>query len=80
MKKRFNEASEVDSYNELRSEDKKKVDAAWVAGYVNPEDVPESAKKPDTEDKGEKQKAGDKRKTNVDVDTSQHKRGLHDVV
>lgn len=46
MKKSLNESSDLDGYEDLTPEDKLKVDAAWEAGHVADEDIPESARKP----------------------------------
>lgn len=57
MKKSFSSSSELDGYDELRPEDKAKVDTAWEAGHVADEDIPESAKKPaGEEDKDDEEK------------------------
>lgn len=45
IKSRIESASELDGYEDLTPEDKEKVDKAWEAGEVAPEDIPESAKK-----------------------------------
>lgn len=55
MKKSFNEASELDGYDDLNPEDKEKLDKAWEVGHVADEDIPESAKKPAGEE-GEEEK------------------------
>ena len=46
MKKSFSDASELDGFDDLKEEDQERVTAAWEAGKVAPEDIPESAKKP----------------------------------
>jgi hypothetical protein len=46
----LNEASDLDGYDDLSSEDKERVDKAWEDGHVADEDIPESAKKPVGED------------------------------
>jgi Poly(ADP-ribose) polymerase and DNA-Ligase Zn-finger region len=56
LKKTFSEASEVDGYDDLSSEDRKKLDNAWEEGHVADEDIPESAKKTTGEDDEEKPK------------------------
>lgn len=50
LKKSLNEASDLDGYDDLSSEDKERVDKAWEDGHVADEDIPESAKKPVGED------------------------------
>jgi hypothetical protein len=47
--------SDLDGYDDLKPEDKAKVDKAWEEGKVAPEDIPESAKKP----QGEEEEEGD---------------------
>ena len=49
MKKKFEEASELDGYEDLNEDDRAKVTKAWVDGHVAEEDIPESAKKPEAE-------------------------------
>jgi hypothetical protein len=45
MKKTFEDASELDGYDDLRPEDQEKVNKAWEEGQVADEDIPESARK-----------------------------------
>ncbi|KAG6899853.1 hypothetical protein C0993_006197 [Termitomyces sp. T159_Od127] len=74
MKKSFSSSSELDGYDDLRPEDKAKVDAAWEAGHVADEDIPESAKKPagqeneDDEEKPKKKAGAKKAKKDEDED------------
>jgi hypothetical protein len=57
------DAADLDGYELLNDDDKARVDAAWAAGAVADEDVPESARKADAEgdddgeDKPKKRKA-----------------------
>jgi len=44
MKKNFEDASELDGYEDLRPEDQEKVNKAWEDGQVADEDIPESAR------------------------------------
>ena len=55
MKKSFEEADELDGFEELKDEDQEKIRTAWQEGHVADEDVPETARKPakDGEDEGE---------------------------
>lgn len=46
MKNQFSESSELDGYEDLKPEDKQKVDTAWKSGHVAEEDIPQSARKP----------------------------------
>lgn len=47
MKKSFEEASELDGYEDLTDADKGKIDTAWVDGKVADEDIPATARKAD---------------------------------
>ena len=49
MKKTFEQADELDGFEELNEADQARVTAAWEAGHVAEEDVPESARKPEKE-------------------------------
>jgi hypothetical protein len=42
--------SDLDGYDDLKPEDKEKVNKAWEEGKVAEEDIPESAKKPQSDD------------------------------
>lgn len=76
MKNSFEEASELDGYDELKEEDQAKVVKAWEEGHVADEDIPESARKEgdgegdedDEEDKPKKKKAAPKKKKADDED------------
>lgn len=64
MKKSFENASELDGYEDLRPNDQEKIDKAWEDGAVADEDIPETARKPekegdeeDAEEKPKKKKA-----------------------
>ena len=64
MKESFNEADELDGFDELKPEDQERVQKAWEEGHVAPEDVPESAQGGDGEDDEEdkpKKKGGKKK-------------------
>ena len=50
MKNSFNDADELDGFDELNDEDQERVKKAWEDGRVAAEDVPETAKKGDGED------------------------------
>jgi hypothetical protein len=69
MKKNFEDASELDGYDDLRPEDQEKVNKAWEEGQVADEDIPESARKApknnsggETDEDEEKEKAKKKKK------------------
>jgi hypothetical protein len=51
--------SDLDGYDDLKPEDKEKVNKAWEEGKVAEEDIPESAKKP----QGDDEEADDDKKT-----------------
>lgn len=53
MKKSFEDASELDGYEELKAEDQARVTKAWEDGEVADEDIPPSARKPEGEDGAE---------------------------
>ncbi|KAF7975544.1 hypothetical protein HWV62_9383 [Athelia sp. TMB] len=77
MKKSFGEAAELDGYDELRAEDRARVDAAWAEGRVADADVPESARKPakdgedDAEEKPKKKRAPAKKKAKAASDAEE---------
>ena len=50
MRKSFDEADELDGFEELREEDKDKIRKAWTDGHVADEDIPDTARKPDEEE------------------------------
>ena len=70
MKKSFEGADELDGYEDLKPEDKEKVNKAFEEGHVADEDIPESAKKPDgdEEEKPKKKRAPAKKKAKKDDD------------
>lgn len=55
-KKQFEEASELDGYEELTPQDQAKITLAWVDGEVADADIPDSARKPEAEEDAEKPK------------------------
>ncbi|KAI0360416.1 zf-PARP-domain-containing protein [Trametes cingulata] len=67
MKNAFNEADELDGFDDLKEEDQERVKKAWEEGHVAPEDVPETARKAegeedeDEEDEKPKKKGGKKK-------------------
>jgi len=67
VKKSFEEASELDGYDDLNPEDQARVIKAYQEGHVADEDIPESARKPADEEGEEKpKKAGRKKKADDD--------------
>ena len=66
MKKKASEASDLDGFGDIRSEDQDKVVKAYEDGHVAEEDIPESVKKQDgDEDEKPKKKSGGKKTTKV---------------
>jgi hypothetical protein len=71
MKKKFENGSDLDGYEDLKPEDQAKIDKAWEVGHVAEEDIPESARKPAEDDDGEekpKKKTASRKKKNADAD------------
>ncbi|KAI0634798.1 poly polymerase and DNA-ligase Zn-finger region-domain-containing protein [Trametes polyzona] len=70
MKNAFDEADELDGFEDLKEEDQERVKKAWEEGHVAPEDVPETARKADGEegedDEEEKPKKGRGKKKDED--------------
>lgn len=69
MKNSFNEADELDGFDDLSEEDQDRIKKAWEDGHVAAEDVPETAKKADgedDEDEDKPKKKGGKKKAVVD--------------
>ncbi|KAL6301402.1 hypothetical protein BKA93DRAFT_901941 [Sparassis latifolia] len=50
MKKSFDEADDLDGFDDLKDEDQEKVRKAWEEGHVADEDIPETARKLASED------------------------------
>ncbi|KAF8956286.1 hypothetical protein BDZ97DRAFT_1671792 [Flammula alnicola] len=61
VKKNFEEASELDGFEDLKPEDQARVTKAWEVGEVADEDIPESARKPEGEEDEEKPKKAAKK-------------------
>ena len=53
MKNSFNDADELDGFDDLQDDDQDRVKKAWEDGRVAAEDVPETAKKADGGDEDE---------------------------
>ncbi|EIN08917.1 zf-PARP-domain-containing protein, partial [Punctularia strigosozonata HHB-11173 SS5] len=53
MKKSFEDPADLDGFEDLKEEDQEKVKQAYEDGRVAPEDVPESARKPEADDDDE---------------------------
>ena len=73
MKKSFEEASDLDGYEDLKPEDQARVIKAYQDGHVADEDIPESARKPADEEGEEKPKKGRKKKADDDEGESAEK-------
>ena len=71
MKKQFEESSELDGYEDLKPEDKEKIDKAWEAGKVADEDIPETARKPAAEGEAEEQEAKPKKRARKPKDEAE---------
>lgn len=74
MKNSFDEADELDGFEDLNDDDQEKIRKAWADGKVADEDVPDSARKADGEDNDEeddekpKAKKGGKKKADAEKD------------
>ncbi|TFY54279.1 hypothetical protein EVJ58_g8959 [Rhodofomes roseus] len=73
MKNSFEEADELDGFDDLTDEDKDKIRVAWEDGKVADEDIPDTAQKPEgeedeeeDEEKPKKKAPGRKKKTDAD--------------
>ena len=69
MKDKFEDATDLDGFEDLKPEDQAKVVQALQEGHVAEEDIPESAKKAegdDGEDKPKRKKAPPKKKDDGD--------------
>ena len=63
MKEIFDDADDLDGFEDLKDEDQEKIRKAWEDGKVDPADIPESAKKPEEdEDEDEDEEDGEKKK------------------
>lgn len=73
MKKSFPEADDLDGFDELEPADQDKIRKAWDDGHVADEDIPETARKPETADdadeeaKPKKKRASPKKDDEGDV-------------
>ncbi|OSX63698.1 hypothetical protein POSPLADRAFT_1055777 [Postia placenta MAD-698-R-SB12] len=80
MKKSFEEADELDGFEDLKDEDQDKIRKAWEEEKVADEDIPETARKPEGEegeeeedDKPKKKKAAGKAAKKEDADEGDKK-------
>lgn len=62
MKNSFDEADELDGFEELSEGDQEKIRKAWEDGKVADEDIPESARKADDEENDEEEEEKPKAK------------------
>ena len=72
MKNSFNEADELDGFDDLQEADQERIKKAWEDGHVADEDVPETARKGDGEEDEEEEsekpkKRGGKKKEEEDT-------------
>lgn len=49
MKDAFDEADEIDGFEDLKEEDQEKVRKAFAEGHVDDADIPDTARKPESE-------------------------------
>ncbi len=72
MKDSFNDADELDGFDDLNDEDQDRLKKAWDDGHVAVEDVPETAKKGDGDEEDEEEekpkKKGGKKKVEEEDD------------
>lgn len=66
MKAQFENADELDGYDDLKDEDQERIRKAWDDGHVADEDIPETARKSNDEEEDEddgkpSKKKGDKK-------------------
>ncbi|KAF8594934.1 zf-PARP-domain-containing protein, partial [Ceratobasidium sp. AG-I] len=76
FKNQFEQADELDGFEELNDEDKDRVRSAWAEGHVAEEDIPESAIKDkivDGDDAEKPKKAAPKRKKVHNADDAEEK-------
>ncbi|OBZ77754.1 PARP-type zinc finger-containing protein C2A9.07c [Grifola frondosa] len=85
MKNSFEEADELDGFDELNEGDQEKVQKAWEEGHVADEDIPETARKSageegeedeDEEEKPKKKKAGGRKKKDAEESDGTPKKGV----
>lgn len=62
IKEIHSEASELDGFEDIGEENQAKLVKAWQEEHVDPEDVPESARKPEGEADEEEEEEGGKKK------------------
>jgi len=53
LKSSFDEADEIDGFEDLTEEDQEKVRKAFAEGHVDDADIPDTARKPESEGEGE---------------------------
>lgn len=80
MKKMFEDPSELDGYDDLRSEDKEKVNKAWEDGQVADEDIPETARKPAKDNSGSEDEAKEKAKKKKAAGAAKKRKAAKDAV
>ncbi|CAL1708643.1 unnamed protein product [Somion occarium] len=66
MKEVFEDPADLDGFDDLKEEDQERVRAAWEAGHVADEDIPDTARKPEgeegEEEEEEEEEGGKKKK------------------
>lgn len=71
LKKKHEVASDIDGFEEISEEDQRRVEKAYDDGHVADEDIPESARKPDGDEKDKVEatkKTTTKKRTRVSFD------------
>ncbi|EJT99408.1 zf-PARP-domain-containing protein [Dacryopinax primogenitus] len=66
--KSVGEIEELDGYEDLKLEDQEKVKKAFETRTIEPEDIPESAKKPEADGEGEEEEKPKKKRTTKKTD------------
>ncbi|KAG9074557.1 hypothetical protein FS749_013863, partial [Ceratobasidium sp. UAMH 11750] len=74
FKNQFDQADELDGFDELEDEDKERVRTAWAEGHVADEDIPASARK-DKDDEKDKTKKKTTAKRKKDEDNAEEEGG-----
>ena len=75
MKQQFNEASELDGFDDLKEEDQGRVTKAWEAGHVADEDIPETARKAEGDEEEKPKKRAPPKKKAENSTEDKPKRG-----
>lgn len=60
MKRQFEDADELDGFDELNDADQERIRKAWEEGHVADEDIPDSARKPAADEDDDEDADGEK--------------------